>query len=443
MTSRNITSNFEIPEVLKKTINESINANIGNQTKEFIPFIIIFGLVFFTSYQMYLGLYKSDTENPFDDSDMIKNVTKYMFLLFVPLFLVFCYIFHLTFDKKTEKTLFITLIMLSFMACIFYYIFIKFEVDLSINSYMSIALLVVIVVVALMILYNIFEKHIRNVDGWTGFIVNLVFYIPCLVNMFFKFLLENYINTPKWIVILFVCELILILLYICAIPAIRNKLMENSVVLLDKPVMLNEIHTELSIELKNSLANKNISPVSGNNLEKSAYRKMYAVSMWVYINPMSKSRIGYTKESNIFYYGNDNKTQYHPKVSFKPVGDKFMFLIYYAGGEYELLELPFQKWNNLVFNYREGGVDLFVNGELNYSYSYSTDKMPDYTDLDMVVVGDNSDIILDDGNLKQFRHSNGLYGAICNVVYFKMPMSKTQIVQNYNLLHILNPPVSP
>ena len=567
-----------IPDVLLKDIPVTKNVNIksasdfilyiNSQTKDFFPFLIIFGLVYFTSYQIYLGLYHSNDENPFNDNDFVHNVTKYVFLIFVPVFLLFCYIIHLTFDKQTEYSLFTIFIMFSFLAVILYYVLSNITIDFSMfNNYGTLIILFVIVITGLMILYNIFEKQIRNMDSWVGFVVNFIFYIPCLVDMFFKYMLENYINTPNWIITLFVCELLFILIYIYLLPIIKNKMTENAVVLLDKPVMLNEMHNELTTEMKKSRANKilNLDYLNAddtkiqNVLEGSTYRKHYSISMWIYVNPASYSRIGYTKESNIFYYGHEVvstpttptpttptptsatttttptsattptptsatttttptsattptptsatttptsattptptsatttpttttptsattpttttsatttttttsattptptsatmtptkiSASYHPKVSLMPVEDKYQFSIYYAGNEKkQFVELPYQKWNNLVFNYREGGVDLFVNGELNYSYSYATDALPDYTDFDIFVTGDNSDVTTTDasGNTitKLSEFSNGLYGAICNVVYYKNSQSKSQIVRNYNQLHFLNPPILP
>jgi len=462
-----------IPDVLSKDIpgTKNININsasefilyINSQTKDFFPFLLIFGLVYFTSYQIYLGLYHSTDENPFNDNDFIHHVTKYVFLIFVPVFMLFCYIIHLTFDKQTEYSLFMIFIMFSFLVVILYYILSNITIDFSrFNNYGTLVLLAVIVITGLMILYNIFEKQIRNMDSWVGFTVNLIFYIPCLVDMFFKYMLENYINTPTWIIILFVCELLLILTYIYLIPTIQKKMTENAVVLLYKPVMLNEEHNQLNTEMKKSLANRIINmeylnpndnpnaPNIQNLLDNSVYRKHYSISMWMYVNPASYSRIGYTKESNIFYYGHESgeNSSYHPKVSLVPVEDQYQFAIYYAGNKKkQFVELPYQKWNNLVFNYREGGVDLFVNGELNYSYSYSTDEMPEYNETDVLIAGDNSEIITKDANgndiIRNSEFSNGLYGAICNVVYYKNSQSKSQIVRNYNQLHFLNPPILP
>jgi hypothetical protein len=38
-------------------------------------------------------------------------------------------------------------------------------------------------------------------------------------------------------------------------------------------------------------------------------------------------------------------------------------------------------------------------------------------------------------------NANGLYGSICNIVYYKDPLTKRQIVLNYNILSQNNPPI--
>ena len=89
------------------------------------------------------------------------------------------------------------------------------------------------------------------------------------------------------------------------------------------------------------------------------------------------------------------------------------------------LTLPNQKWNQIVLNYNRNIVDLFINGVLERTFTMTND-MPIYNDLDTITVGDD----------------NGLKGGICNVVYYKHPLSKEQIVTSYNTKMNSNPPVS-
>jgi hypothetical protein len=121
-------------------------------------------------------------------------------------------------------------------------------------------------------------------------------------------------------------------------------------------------------------------------------------------------------------------------------------MVYYAGENAKHnIEIPFQKWNQFVFNYREGGVDLFLNGKLIKSYSYSKNELPIYSEKDKIEVGDELKIKkqkMIGEQLIDIPHTiDGLYGAICNVVYYKRPLLKSEIVRNYNLLFYKNPPI--
>ena len=85
-----------------------------------------------------------------------------------------------------------------------------------------------------------------------------------------------------------------------------------------------------------------------------------------------------------------------------------------------------QKWNNIVFNYNHNRIDLFINGDLVKTHIFEASNEPkrDY-DKDLFKIGgDNID------------------GAICNIKYYKKPLTKYQITSFYNLLNGKNPPIN-
>jgi hypothetical protein len=69
-------------------------------------------------------------------------------------------------------------------------------------------------------------------------------------------------------------------------------------------------------------------------------------------------------------------------------------------------------------------VDLFVNGKLEKTLEFSN-NLPIYSSSDEIIVG----------------NENGLDGAICNVQYFNVPLTNTDIANLYNLNMLKNPPV--
>ena len=104
------------------------------------------------------------------------------------------------------------------------------------------------------------------------------------------------------------------------------------------------------------------------------------------------------------------------------------------------LTLPSQKWNQIVVNYLDNKVDIFINGELERTFHLAgkdiptTDMeksegletlLPTYNDLDTITVGDDF----------------GIDGGICNVEYYKLPLTAEQISFTYNTMVISDPPI--
>ena len=67
-------------------------------------------------------------------------------------------------------------------------------------------------------------------------------------------------------------------------------------------------------------------------------------------------------------------------------------------------KMKLQKWNNIVINYINGTLDVFLNGKLIGTY----DGVIPYMTSDIVSIGDD----------------NGLSGGLCNLVYFPTHISK-------------------
>jgi hypothetical protein len=88
------------------------------------------------------------------------------------------------------------------------------------------------------------------------------------------------------------------------------------------------------------------------------------------------------------------------------------------------ISVPNQKWNYFAFSFFDSKVDVYINGTLERSV-YFYGKPPIYNDVDLVSVGDES----------------GVNGAICNIVYYNIPLTKTKITQIYNTYFMKNPPI--
>jgi hypothetical protein len=88
---------------------------------------------------------------------------------------------------------------------------------------------------------------------------------------------------------------------------------------------------------------------------------------------------------------------------------------------YENSNFLLQKWNNIIINYNGGVLDIFLNGELVKS---NIGVVP-YYKLDNLTIGEDG----------------GIEAGICNVVYFRKPLSATNIYYLYNMVKDRSPPV--
>jgi hypothetical protein len=92
----------------------------------------------------------------------------------------------------------------------------------------------------------------------------------------------------------------------------------------------------------------------------------------------------------------------------------------------QTIHIPPQRWNNIVFNYHNSRVDLFINGSLERTIEL-TGAIPEYDATMSFIAGSPNNI---------------LHGALCNIRIFSEPLTQSQITQAYNLLKLQNPPVN-
>ena len=267
---------------------------------------------------------------------------------------------------------------------------------------------ILIAIVALAIIYKVGYNYIYKMQGWTGFIANLIFYIPCMLLDLLEYVKADLQQAPKAVPVLLIIELILIILYIYA-PKISNAMMKSlsnkdGKIILKEPLTIKE---EKRVSSYVDLHNVEIG-------EDSIVNNKYAISMWVYVVPVEPSHSPYNGDATIFEY-----TDYHPRLMYNGAMGKFK--AYLNEGKYEEVDMPMQKWNHLVFNYTKSNADLFVNGVLKAS---ATRENENFTIGDNIVVG----------------QKGGLTGGVCNMVYFRRPLAKYEIDSIYSLNKDLETP---
>ena len=304
-------------------------------------------------------------------------------------------------------------------------------------SYALSALSFLIMILGLAIVYRIFVRTIINTRGWLGFFLKFLFLIPCLVIDLFETVFAELKVAPKMVIVLFILEILIILTYIY-IPRISNP-STNSVVLLDKPLFLTNLQ---SIGKANQLF-MDVDEVDNPSKAKDIIRQNYSISMWVYINQHSNSFAAYSKETNIFRYGYPNSAIGRPRVAYfndmknTNKTDKLIVYVSDTGSTKEdtsgiHLDILPQSWNQVVISYNKSVVDIFINGNLVKTESMAYDARPKYNIADIIEVGEGNNTFI----------RGGLHGSICNVVYYKSPLTPFQVASEYNLNRYRNPPTN-
>jgi hypothetical protein len=383
-----------------------------------------------------------------------------------------------------------------------------------------------IILVLLAIVYQVSDNYLQKQGGWLGFIIKFIFYIPCVITDFFKYILNDYNSTSTIVFVLFILEILIILAYFY-FPKIVNYFMHYySVQLLKEPVQLNKetilkfpsniysyydrieilkknvkdskipiidslnkntIYvnqaqpsieakiTEFNNEMQNNGCNdkcKNnyasmikqlntysnalyneISRETGSILLNGGadypYKKTqnFSLSLWVNLNTQSSSRVKKDSPTNIFKFASSpDASSGHPMIAYtNNNSDTESYVIYFENangrtyvemvedGSVFLISLPSQKWNNFVFTYTDNKVDLFINGVLVKTHNFTISQRNN-----VIAIDDN--MYIGTPTQSDNLYNYGAYGAVCNVVYYTIPLELSTIIYNYNISVINNPP---
>lgn len=384
-----------------------------------------------------------------DPKATTKNFVSNIFYIIIPVISIFILLSLILFDASTVTYFIIGAFIVTTIVYIIYY-FAQFTISKYIfNKYLLYIVVFAIFLFGASIIYTIFSGTFRKMTGWTGFFMNLLFYIPCLLRDLVASLVKEYSTFSNTLLVLFAIEVLLIMLYFFMIPFVNSNLFPTQTVILEDPIMLNK-----GVPLK--------TPVDISN--------NFGISMWVYVNP------GSTKEETSIFSLLDASGNTHIKLSYSNIEQGNNDFVMYVGEESFPISLPLQKWHNFVFNYvtydtespsttgtpthtsspppesmwkyllsyfyktpastpkprmiSQTTVDMFINGVLKRSFTY------DGINKSIPIIKNNSQIYT--GELEE---RDGLYGAICNIVYYNSPVTKMALVYNYNTLSIQNPPV--
>jgi hypothetical protein len=371
---------------------------------------------------------------PFTESQRSTNnfeINKGHFYASFTTLIILLGVYILKFSSQKFKTVtIITSVILSFLIGI-HFIAAQFGLYNAIyTGTTGYILLGIISIIPLIILFRALKRHLTNIEGWSGFIINFILYIPCLLDEFLEYFKKQFAITTNITFGLLGLEALLITAYVFLPNLISNAVKSSSIPLLEESYFLNESsyvlkHISDIYEKDDTKVDllQAINTINDEPIEYSMGKSSYSITMWIYLNQQNST----TSTEDIFVYGRDN-TNYFPKISYDGTTagkNKLKFYFSKTAPCFDML-IESQKWNNIVFNYNNNRVDLFINGDLVKTYIFKAYDEPvrNYTQDLFKIGGDNLD------------------GAICNIKYYKKPLTKYQITSFYNLLNGKNPPIN-
>jgi GTP:adenosylcobinamide-phosphate guanylyltransferase len=319
---------------------------------------------------------------------------------------------------------------------------------------------IIISIIGLGILYKVlmrFDWFKRFLDKPIfGLLLNILFYIPCLLTNAYQSLLNEYNLADKTVISLIIIELLIIVAYFFAPQLIKKQYMKDGKQLLNEPIKLSSSKTVGELDELYDVTKGDSSTADQIN-----YDYTYGLSFWTFIdsNPPS-TNASFNSAANILSFSNNPAIKYNPTtntlfITTKSDSDstisiannvtnletnatntnKVKELINNAKNMPINIELDenndriiykdtnflLQKWNNIVINYHGGTLDVFINGQLVKS---SIEVAP-YMAFNKITLG----------------QENGLSGGIANVAFFKKPLDILTINTIYTSLKSMDPPV--
>ena len=305
------------------------------------------------------------------------------------------------------------------------------------NGFVSFILNLLLVIVILTLLYRIIivktpsannNNSSPHKSAFFSLLINLVLYIPCIFSGLFESIVEIFTgkkySTNTISILLIIFAIILFIVY-SKLPSIDETIaLQGGQLIVNRP-----------IQTINSTPLATYTELNGNNDLKYEF----GFSFWFYIDAMPPSSnpsyntytsiLNYGNKPNITYNASDNilritmeKIDRKPYSSGLPGNKKEFSDTTIQEVVYEHKGILLQKWNNIIINYSGGTLDIFLNNDL----MKSVNGIVPYMVNEPLTIGSE----------------NGLLGGVCTVVYFKKPLTATQMFYLYNIVKDKTPPIT-
>ena len=292
-----------------------------------LKYILMISICLFVGLVLYIAT--NDQKKPTKRTNVVVNIRTYVYIMTIilPILLLVYLFIRKDSSKINPRTLMIvggSIVFISITIMLAYYHKPGASSTNSIvmQSYIINLILLAIVIVALAIGYNVLKNSAKKMRGWPGFIVNFLFFIPCLLSDFVDYMLSEFKQAPPSVYILFIIELILILAYIYVPKILKMLVLKNGLTLQNQPVYLNKVKILSNSDiflLPNTITNTIASDASSND-----YNSNFGLSMWIYVNNMGTSQL---QENGVMLFQNSspNNATGKPSIQFMGGNDEWKF----------------------------------------------------------------------------------------------------------------------
>jgi hypothetical protein len=280
-------------------------------------------------------------------------------------------------------------------------------------------------------------NYISGPPTWSSLLFKIVIYLPCMCLNLVDYLRgELKLAQRQWsyVILLFFEIAFIALLFL--LPKVFDAVVNhNGEVIVDAVLPLNEKSTPFEFKITNSDNSSTVSltPSLTENVKTNTPHYSYGISAWFYIHP-EPPKNSYSSKGGIsilnFATDSNNTTDVKgaPQVLFDPSGNQLVINVQTETNNTISVPLPnqilLQRWNHLFINFNNNGImDVFLNNHLESSTTNIIPKLPK-----TLIVG---------------SEPGGIYGQVCNVVYYKDVVGSQGVSWIYNTHKLLNPPLKP
>lgn len=301
---------------------------------------------------------------------------------------------------------------------------------------------------------NSSNKSVKK-NAYADVIKNSIFYFPCMLSDLMDFASQEYKNTDPKSVYIILFTILFVILYFVSIYIKEKMFLQGGKIYINDPINTNSNQSISTYEELNGTDN---------------FTYQYGISFWLYLDSFPPNTSpSYRYYTSVLNYGNKPNILYKaetntlivtmPKPSLKHVSNEFNIKdekvlreqaekikeraanknknknknenknkqnngVDSSNNEleedyddeniivYKLENVLLQKWNHIIINYNGGTLDIFYNNNLVKSIK----GMVPYMSLDSLSVGTN----------------NGIQAGICNLIYFKKPLTSVNAYYLYN-----------